>query len=205
MNVSIIIIIVISFISIAGFSQPELVYRYQFNAWQIKHRKEYLRLISHGFFHGSWMHLLLNMFVLYSFGHNVIYYFMTSLPGNSNILFLLFFFSAIVVSSTYSYIKEKDNYNYNAIGASGAVSAVVFASILYDPFGIIYLYFIPVPGIILGIGYLVYSRVMAQKNVDNIGHDTHFWGAVYGFIFPVILNPSLLARFANELLSIFSR
>ncbi len=203
MNIAIIIIIVISLISIAGFSQPELIYKYQFNAWQIKHRKEYLRWISHGFFHGSWMHLLINMFVLWSFSRAVLFYFMRSLPGNSNIVFLFFFFSAIVVSSIYSYLKEKNNYNYNAIGASGAVSAVVFASILYDPFRIIYLYFIPIPGIVLGIGYLIYSRVMAQRNVDNIGHDAHFWGAVYGFVLPVILNPSLLGRFFNQLISIF--
>jgi len=203
MNISIIIIIVISLISIAGFSQPELIYKYQFNAWQIKNRKEYIRLISHGFFHGSWMHLLINMFVLFSFGRAVIHYFKISLPGNSNILFLIFFFSGIVISSIYSYIKEKNNYNYNAIGASGAVSAVVFASILYDPYGIIYLYFIPVPGIVLGIGYLVYSRIMSTKNVDNIGHDAHFWGAVYGFVFPIILNPKLIIHFINKLLPIF--
>ncbi len=203
MNIAIIIIIVISLISIAGFSQPELIYKYQFNAWQIKNRKEYIRWISHGFFHGSWMHLLINMFVLWSFSKAVLFYFMSSLPGNSNIIFLFFFFSAIVVSSIYSYAKEKNNYNYNAIGASGAVSAVVFASILYDPFRLIYLYFIPVPGIVLGIGYLIYSRVMSQRNVDNIGHDAHFWGAVYGFVFPILLNPSLLTHFFNKLLVIF--
>jgi len=203
MNISIIIIIVIALISIAGFSQPELIYRYQFNAWQIKNRKEHIRWISHGFFHGSWMHLLINMFVLWSFGRAVIHYFKQSLPGNSSIVFIFFFLSAIVVSSIYSYLKEKDNYNYNAIGASGAVSAVVFASILYDPYHTIFLYFIPVPGILLGVGYLVYSRIMAQRNVDNIGHDAHFWGAVYGFIFPILLNPALLGRFFKELLSIF--
>lgn len=203
MDVSIIIIIAVSLISIAGFSQPELVYRYQFNAWQIKHRKEYVRIISHGFFHGSWMHLLINMFVLWSFGRSVIYDFMHTLPGNSSVMFLFFFFSALVVSSIYSFVKEKDNPNYNAIGASGAVSAVVFASILYDPYGTIYLYFIPVPGILLGIGYLIYSRIMGERNADNIGHDAHFWGAVYGFVFPIILNPSLLGRFFRELISIF--
>lgn len=203
MDVSIIIIIAVSLISIAGFSQPELVYRYQFNAWQIKHRKEYVRIISHGFFHGSWMHLLINMFVLWSFGRSVIYDFMHTLPGNSSVMFLFFFFSALVVSSIYSFVKEKDNPNYNAIGASGAVSAVVFASILYDPYGTIYLYFIPVPGILLGIGYLIYSRIMGERNSDNIGHDAHFWGAVYGFVFPIILNPSLLGRFFRELISIF--
>ena len=201
MNIS--IIIAISLVSIAGFSQSELIYKYQFNAWQIKHRKEYVRWISHGFFHADWMHLLINMFVLWSFGRSVIFYFQRSLPGNSSLIFILFFFSAIVVSSIYSFIKHQNNYNYNAIGASGAVSAVVFASILYDPFRIIYLYFIPIPGILLGIGYLVYSRIMAKRNVDNIGHDAHFWGAVYGFIFPILLNPSLLSHFFSELLFIF--
>jgi len=203
MNISIVIIIAISLISIAGFSQPELVYRYQFNAWQIKHRKEYIRIISHGFFHGGWSHLLINMFVLWSFGSAVIQYFGRTLPGNSNLMFILFFFSALVVSSLYSFAKEKDNHNYNAIGASGAVSAVVFASILYNPYGTIYLYFIPVPGIVLGVGYLVYSRVMSNRNQDNIGHDAHFWGAVYGFIFPLLFNPSLIRHFFSELLLFF--
>lgn len=203
MNISIIIIIAISLVSIAGFSQPELIYRYQFNAWQIKHRKEYIRLISHGFFHGSWGHLLINMFVLWSFGRAVIHYFRISLPGNSNLMFLLFFFTALVASSLYSLAKEKDNYNYNAIGASGAVSAVVFASILYNPYGIIYLYFIPMPGILLGVGYLIYSRIMSQRNQDNIGHDAHFWGAVYGFIFPLLFNPGLIQHFFSELLTFF--
>ncbi len=200
MNVAIILIIAICAISIAGFNQVELIYKYQFNAWQIKHRKEYVRLISHGFFHSGWMHLLINMFVLYSFGDAVIFYFSRSLPGNSNLLFILFFLSAIVFSSLYSFGKEKDNYNYNAIGASGAVSAVVFASILYNPYGIIYLYFIPVPGILLGIGYLVYSKIMAKRNVDNIGHDAHFWGAVYGLLFPILFQPALLRTFIEQVL-----
>ncbi|MCU4162591.1 rhomboid family intramembrane serine protease [Carboxylicivirga caseinilyticus] len=203
MTVAIIIIIAISAISIAGFSQNELIYKYQFNAWQIKHRKEYIRLISHGFFHADWMHLLINMFVLYSFSDAVIYYFAQSLPGNPNLLFIVFFFSAIAVSSLYSFVKEKDNYNYNAIGASGAVSAVVFASILYDPYATIYLYFIPVPGVVLGIGYLVYSRIMSKKNIDNIGHDAHFWGAVYGMVFPIIFEPRLLIDFFQQIFFLY--
>ncbi len=200
MNIAIIIILLISVTSISGFSQPELVYRYQFNAWQIKNRKEYVRFISHGFFHGSWMHLLLNMFVLWSFSDAVLYYFSRTLPGNSNMLFLLFFFSAIVISSLYSYKKEQNNYNYNALGASGGVAAVVFASILYNPYGTILLYFIPVPGIVLGVGYLVYSRIMAKRNMDNIGHDAHFFGALYGFTFPIALNPKLFLHFTHELI-----
>ncbi len=206
MDISIIIIIVISLISIAGFSQPELLYRYQFNAWQIKNRNEYVRWISHGFFHADWVHLFVNMYVLYFFGDSVIYNFKISIPINSNILFILFFVSALFVSSVRSFFKEKDNYNYNAIGASGAVSAVVFANILFEPLTKYSFFFIPkpiMPAYVFGILYLVYSRYMSKKNIDNIGHDAHFWGAVYGFIFPILLNPSLLSRFFNELISIF--
>ncbi len=200
MDISIIIILAISAISIAGFSQPELVYRYQFNAWQIKHRKEYVRFISHGFFHGSWMHLIFNMFVLFSFGQAVLSYFQRDLPGNSGLLFLVFFLSAILFSSLYSFGKEKDNYNYNAIGASGAVSAIVYANILFNPFGTMGIILIPFEfyNIIFGVLYLIYSYYMAKRNVDNIGHDAHFWGAVYGFVFPVLFKPSLLREFVEE-------
>jgi membrane associated rhomboid family serine protease len=146
------------------------------------------------------------MYVLYFFGFSIIENFKWSIPLNSNIAFLILVFSAIIISSIKSYFKEKNNYNYNAIGASGAVSAVVFANILYEPLTMYSFFFIrkPIlPAIVFGILYLVYSGYMSKKKVDNIGHDAHFWGAVYGFIFPVLLNPSLLMRFFNELLAIF--
>lgn len=201
MDISIIIILVISTISIAGFSQPELIYRHQFNAWQIKHRKEYSRLLSHGFFHANWMHLIFNMFVLFSFGGAVLNYFQRDLPGNSNLLFLVFFLSAILFSSLYSFGKEKDNYHYNALGASGAVSAVVYANILFNPLGTMGIIFIPIQfnNVIFGILYLAYSYYMAKRNVDNIGHDAHFWGAIYGFAFPLLFKPSLVKEFIQEI------
>ncbi|NPA36046.1 MAG: rhomboid family intramembrane serine protease [Chlorobi bacterium] len=201
MSIVTILIIAIAVTSIAGFNQPELIEKYKFNAYRIVHHKEYYRLVTHGFFHGGWGHLLINLFVLYSFGNAVIIYFNHTIYWNTNLLFLLFFLSALVVSGIYSLIKEKNNPYYSAIGASGAVSAAVFVTILYAPYNLIYLYFIPVPGIILGIGYLIYSKVMSDKNIDNVGHDAHFWGAVYGFFFPVFFNPELLVHFFKELIS----
>ncbi len=201
MSISLIIIIAIVVTSIAGFNQPELVDRYNFNAYRIIHQKEYYRLITHGFFHGGWTHLLVNMFVLWSFGDAVIYYFSASIHWNSNMLFLIFFLSSLIVSSLYSLAKEKNNPYYNAIGASGAISGIIFITILYAPYQTIYLYFIPIPGILLGVGYLIYTRIMSKKNIDNIGHDAHFWGAVYGFIFPILFNPGLLPHFLNQLIS----
>lgn len=202
LSINLIIIIAISVVSIIGFGRPIIVYRLQFNAWQIIHRKEYYRILSYGFVHGNWMHLLINMFVLYSFGEAVLYYFKAAYITGSAIRYLILFVSALVISTLVTLKKEKDNPNYNAVGASGAVSAVVFASILFAPYNpILFFGIIPVPGIIFGILYLVYSKYMAGKNIDNIGHDAHYYGALYGLIFPILYEPKLAIHFINQLLS----
>ncbi len=200
MNALLILIAAIVIISVTAFSQPHIMQKYQFNAFQIVRRKEYIRLISHGFLHSGWAHLLVNMFVLFSFGKAVIYYLDREFPGRGLIMFFILFFAALIFSSLYSLVKHKDNPYYNAIGASGAVSAVVFTSIFFSPYSMLYIFFaIPIPGIVFGIGYLIYSRVMAHKGMDNIGHDAHFWGAVFGFIFPILYKPSLFMEFIHQL------
>jgi len=109
---------------------------------------------------------------------------------------------AIGASSIVSLVKHKDNPNYNALGASGAVSAVVFACIFFAPLEeILFFGVIPVPGILFGIGYLWYSWYMGKKNVDNVGHDAHFYGAIFGFIFPLILRPELIHQFIYQLIN----
>ncbi len=200
MSVHIILIIAISVMSFAAFNQREIMYRFQLNPWSIVHRKQYLRTILHGFLHVDWTHLLVNMFVLYSFGHAVLFYFGYYLPGWTDVRFLVFFLSALPLSALYSIIKYKDNPNYNAVGASGAVSAVVFASIFFDPYRFIYLFaIIPIPGIVFGVIYLAYSAYLSKKQVDNVGHDAHFWGAVYGMLFPILSDPSLIQHFFYKL------
>ena len=202
LDINLIIILAVSLISIIGFSRPTIIYRLQFNAWQIVNRHEYYRMLSYGLVHGSWMHLLINMFVLYSFGEAVLYYFKAAFDTGSAIRFLILFVSALVVSTLMTLLKEKDNPQYNAVGASGAVSAVVFSSILFAPYNpILFFGIIPIPGIIFGILYLVYSKYMAGKNVDNIGHDAHYYGALYGLIFPILYEPSLAIHFFNRLMS----
>lgn len=202
MTIPIILIAVICLISYLAFSNHEIMARFQLNAWSVVHRKEYIRMISYGFLHADWMHLLINMFVLFSFSQAVIFYFNNFLPGNAELRFLLLFLSAIPVSAFYSLIKNKSNHAYNAVGASGAVSAIVFTSIFFDPYNPILLFgIIPVPGIIFGVLYLFYSARMSKKQIDNIGHDAHFWGAVYGFIFPLLYQPSLFNHFLNQLLT----
>lgn len=198
--ISIIIIVVTAIFSIAAFSRPELMYRYNLNPYQIVHRRQWYRIFTHAFLHANWEHLIINMLVFYSFGRALEYYFHHFIGANSTLLFLVLYFGAIVVSSVFTLFKEKDNPHYNAVGASGAVSAVTFASIFFAPLSKIYfMAIVPIPGILFGLLYLGYSYYMGKKNIDNIGHDAHFWGAVFGFVFPMLINPGLFSHFINQL------
>jgi len=202
MSINIIIIIIVGLFSLAAFNQPSLMARFQLNPWSVFHRKEYIRMLSHAFLHVDWTHLLVNMFVFYSFSSAVLFYFGYYFNGFTDARFLLLFITAIPVSSFYSVLKYRNNPGYNAVGASGAVSAVVFASIFFDPYNPVLLFaIIPIPGIIFGVVYLVYSAYMARKQVDNVGHDAHFWGAVYGLVFPLFYDPGLISSFFEKLLA----
>ena len=198
----IIIIAITAIFSIVAFNQTELQWRYNFNAYQIIHRNQWYRIITHAFLHADWMHLLVNMMVFYSFGKALLYYFTWIFRGNQIWMFLGVYFGGIIASSVYSLIKQKDNYNYNAIGASGGVASVTFACIFLEPLDPIYFFGkLPIPGIIFALLYLGYSYYMSKKNIDNIGHDAHFYGALYGFIFPILFKPELFNLFIEKLIS----
>jgi membrane associated rhomboid family serine protease len=196
------IIGITALISYLGFQNPSLVSKLQFNAAQIIHRKEYYRLISHAFIHAGWTHLGVNMLVLYFFGRNIEAYFGHYFGRSATAYFVLLYFGGILASNLWSLIKHKNNYYYNAVGASGAVSAVLFATIFFDPWQPLYLFAIlPIPGILFAAGYLFYSYQMSKKQRDNVAHDAHFLGAVFGFIFPILLRPELFDRFIDHLFS----
>lgn len=194
--ITILIIIITAFISVTAFKRSELMYRYNFNAYQIIHRKQWYRIFSHIFLHANWEHLIFNMISLYFFAPLV-----ESQLGM--LTFILIYGGAAIASSIPDLIKHKDNFSYNALGASGAVSAIIFTAILLNPTSKIMLLLIPIPipAVLFGVLYLVFSAYMAKRNIDNIGHTAHFWGAVFGFVFPVILNPSLLISFFDNLMS----
>jgi membrane associated rhomboid family serine protease len=121
-------------------------------------------------------------------------------------MFILLYLSAIPAANLISYYKHKQDISFNSVGASGAVSAVVFVSILYDPFRNIYLYgLIGLPGIVLGGAYLLYSYYMANKQSDRINHDAHFWGAVYGIAFTTVFNPKIWVDFFAQVVDLFAR
>lgn len=179
---TIIVVAITVIVSIVAFNNREIFHKLLLNPYQVYHRKQWYRLFSHGLIHADWTHLIINMIVLWSFGSSVEYYF------NSNFLFLVLYISAIVISTFSTIRKYKDNAQYDSVGASGGVSAIVFASIYFNPLRDIYFYFaIPIPGIVFAGLYLGYSYYMSKKSADNINHDAHFIGAVFGILFPLVL------------------
>lgn len=182
-NLAILVITVI--VSLQAFQKREIYAQLIFNPAVIANRKEWYRFFSSGLIHADGMHLGLNMFVLYQFGGQVEQVF-SLVFGNiwGHILYLLLYVSALAASSFYSFEKHKDNYGYNALGASGAVSAVLLAYVLFAPTSKLWLFLIiPTPAIVAALGYLAYSHYMSKNGNDNIGHDAHFWGAVWGIFF----------------------
>lgn len=196
------LIIAVTFIvSYFAFQRPELLFKYDFNPYQIIHRNQWYRLVTHAFLHADWMHLIVNMLVFYSFAEAAIYYFDACFAQNSTLLFLGLYFGGIIVSCIYSLVKQRDNYNYSAIGASGGVAAVTFTCIILDPFNkILFFGIIPIPGILFGIIYLAYSYYMGKRGLDNVAHDAHFYGAIYGLIYPLLFRHDLVIRFVEKIL-----
>ncbi|TKG91092.1 rhomboid family intramembrane serine protease [Puteibacter caeruleilacunae] len=198
------LIIITSLISVMAFKNQSLSYNMQFNASKVYHNKEWHRLLTHAFIHANYEHLFINMIVLFSFGTAIERYFGILFAEKGRLFFILLYVGGILFSNIYSLFTQRDNYYYNAVGASGAVSAVIFTSILLAPWNKLYFFMIlPIPGIVFGIGYLIYSYYMAKKNVDNIGHDAHFLGAVFGLVFPIVLKPSLFVDFVDKLFLVY--
>ena len=200
--ITIVLIAITSLVSILCFNGRLNGSPLVFNAYDIWHRKQWYRMFSYGLVHGGWGHLIFNMLTLYFFGPVVERYF-TVLFGRpaGPILFIVLYVTALAVSTIGDLIKYRDNWNYNAVGASGAVSAVLFASILFEPRMGIYIFMIPVPvpGYIFAPLYLLYCWYMARRNTDNIGHTAHFWGAVYGLVFPLVCKPAVFSHFLAQL------
>ncbi|MCR4859145.1 MAG: rhomboid family intramembrane serine protease [Bacteroidales bacterium] len=165
-----------------------------FNAYQVWHRKQWYRMFTYGLVHGGWGHLIFNMLTLYFFGPIVE-------RNLGAVLYVVLYVTGLAVSSVGDLIRYRDDYGYNAVGASGAVSAILFASILFEPRMGIYIFMvpIPVPGYIFAPLYLLYCWYMARRNQDNIGHTAHFWGAVYGFLFPILCRPEVFGHFLSRL------
>ena len=200
--ITLILITITCLVSILCFTGRLDANKLLFHAYSVWYRKEWYRMLTYGLVHGGWGHLFFNMLTLFFFGRVVEQYFAVAFGDVLGIvLYVVLYVSAIAVSTVWDLFKHKDDWNYSAVGASGAVSAILFASILFEPKMGIYIYLIPipVPGYIFAPLYLLYCWYMAKRNMDNIGHTAHFWGAVYGLAFPLICRPDIFSHFLAQL------
>jgi membrane associated rhomboid family serine protease len=199
-SITIILVIATCIISFFAFQNTALQQRFIFNPYVIRQRGQWYRFITSGFIHADWLHLIVNMFVLYTFGQIVEANYHEVFAEKGKYYYVLLYFGGLAISITPTYAKQKENPSYNALGASGAVAAVMFAFILFHPMERLYLYgIIRLPGILFGVLYIAYCYYAGRKQSDYINHDAHLWGALFGFAFTIILKPQVIEVFINQL------
>lgn len=184
-NIVILLIIVANVLfSMKGFDDYSFLDKFKLQVGRVK-AGEKIRMLTSGFLHVDWIHLGFNMYALYLFGD-----FVASILGN--ISFLIIYFGSLIAGSLYTVLYHKNEPYYSAVGASGAVSGIVYSSILLFPDMQLLLFFaIPIPGYVFGVGYLLYSIYGMKQQLGNIGHAAHLGGTIGGFALTLLLNPIL--------------
>ncbi|MGE5355915.1 MAG: rhomboid family intramembrane serine protease [Deltaproteobacteria bacterium] len=201
-----IIAVVIFMISLQGFNNAGFFDRFKHSPFRVVHYKEYYRLLTSGFLHGSWVHLLINLFVFWQFGGFVEEYIFNNYfgPVKGAVLYVLLFLLSVVAANIHTTIQHKNNHYYASIGASGAVSAILFSYMLINPWSKIYLYaIIPIYTVVAAVLYLVYSQWASRNSQDHIDHSAHFYGAVFGFFYTIAVNPVIFKYFLDMLVNDF--
>ena len=163
----------------------------------IDRNRQYDRLVTHGFIHADGQHLLFNMITLFFFGRAIEPVFVEKI---GLVGFIAFYLSAIVIAILPTYMNNRHDSGYRSLGASGAVSAVLFSYILFAPWSLIYVFFLPVPAVLYAVAYIGYSIWMDRHGTDNVNHSAHLWGAAYGVMFTLLLEPDVLGLFMQRLM-----
>ena len=195
---TLILIAVTVLVTWLAFNNPRLLDRLILWPPAIDRKHQYDRLLTHGFIHADWQHLLFNMITLFFFGRfaeQVI----SSMIGPVG--FVLFYLSAIVIAILPTYLRHRHDVQYRSLGASGAVSAVLFAFILVKPWSLIFVFFLPVPAILYGVFYVGYSFWMDRQGGDNTNHNAHLSGAIYGVLFMLLMEPRIAGVFLQRLMN----
>ncbi|CAH0191515.1 hypothetical protein SRABI27_04494 [Pedobacter sp. Bi27] len=180
--------------SLYAFYDHSIYGKFMLHPYSVSKGQNVYTLITSGLVHADWMHLFFNMFTFYAFAFTL-----ERLMGSWQ--FGLLYFLGLVLSDLPTVIKHKDHFNYNSLGASGAISAVLFSYILFNPMSKIYIMFIPIgiPAVVFGILYLIYCAYASRNSRDHINHDAHFFGALTGLIFTIIFVPGILQNFITML------
>jgi len=192
------IIVLTCLISATAFNNSKILDDLIFWPPAISIRHQYYRFVTCGLIHADIMHLAFNMITLYFFGREIEARYMGDL-GLPHYYYLILYVGALIVANIPTYLKRRDDYNYRSLGASGAVCAVLFAFILLKPWTTIQVLILPMPAIIYAFLFLGYSIYMSKKGGDNVNHDAHFWGALFGVVFTIALRPGVVSTFLNEL------
>lgn len=208
MSITLIIIIITALVSISAFSSDKIYNDLIFYPPAVTYQRQWYRFFSCGFIHADWLHLIFNMYALYMFGDAVERTFTyTIFHEKGKLMYLLMYITSLFFCLLPTYFKHKDDAGYRSLGASGAVSAVIFASILVNPLGNLGLIFIPgieIPGFIFGFLYLGISSYLDKRGGGNINHSAHIWGAFYGMGFLIVAaaifsDHPVLAQFIGQI------
>ncbi|WP_290242982.1 rhomboid family intramembrane serine protease [Pedobacter aquatilis] len=180
--------------SLYAFYDNSVYGKFMLHPYSVSKGKNIFTLITSGLIHADWMHLAFNMFTFFAFAFTL-----ETLMGSWR--FGMLYFLALILSDIPTVFRYKDSFNYNSLGASGAISAVLFSYILYNPMSKIYIMFIPIgiPAVVFGFLYLIYCAYASKNSRDGINHDAHFYGALTGLIFTIIFVPGILQNFIGIL------
>lgn len=200
MSVTLIVIIITCAVSLIAFSKRELMQKLQFNPYSVLKNKEHYRFFTHALLHGDWGHLFVNMYVLYNFGELLEILF-DRVTGHGWLFFLIVYVGGVLFACLPSLKRHKDNPSYSAVGASGAISAILFSFIIFMPTAPLNVMFIPIdiPAVVIGLLYLAYEVYQDKRGRDNVAHDAHYMGAIFGIVITLIIEPSLAMRFVNQI------
>jgi membrane associated rhomboid family serine protease len=197
---------IIVIFSVYCFNDRKAMQKYLFHPYSIKRKGEHYRFLTHAFIHGDYMHLAFNCLALYSFGQALENHFFPQLFGEKagKIYYVLLFTGGIYAASLTEYFRNKNNPDYSSLGASGAISSILFCFIMLSPLSRIMLFFIPIQGwlagaLLLGVSYYLIRRKKTSSYTDNISHESHFWGAMFGMVFILVLKPALLKIFIAQI------
>ncbi|MGC4036422.1 MAG: rhomboid family intramembrane serine protease [Chitinophagaceae bacterium] len=193
-SITLIIIIITCIVSISAFSNAKITDDLIFYPPAVSQHNQWYRFFTCGFIHADWAHLFFNMYVLYAFGagqrnSGVEFIFKEIFDSKGGFLYVVMYIAALAICLIPTYNKNKDNYGYRSLGASGAVSAVVFAYMLFNPMRGMGLLFLPIyiPGFLFGILYLAVSSWWDRRGGGNINHSAHIWGAIFGIVFVIFV------------------
>ena len=196
LSITLIVVIITALVSLGAFNNQKMMDDLIFYPPAVSQRNQWYRFFSCGLIHADWGHLIFNMLALYLFGRTVEVQFAEIFQDKGKPLYLLMYIVALAVSILPTYFKNKNNSNYRSLGASGAVSAVIFAGLLIAPYTEVFIFFIPIPipGFVFAPLYLIISAVLDKKGAGNINHSAHIWGALFGLAFVIVLG-KLIADF----------